>query len=862
MEREQMRLMKKLFVLTAMMLLFSHVTMSPFNSLIVKAASNTQKIPKTTFQTTDNLNMRSGPGVKDRIIFTIPKKNKVTATAIKDDRYNVSYTYKLQGKNVTKTGWVHKNYLKEYYQYTNMSKTYFETLKATNLRSTADTKKKVVSKIAKGNVVYSTQKVVNSIGQTWYRVSVGGKNYYVSSGDVNKTALQSITQTKYLAKNETDLYSSYSTTSTKLTKIPKGTLVTSKQRIGKWYKVTFNGKTGYIAIENLVKFVSPSEEKIGQGTYFTTSKSDLKQYAHTLSNTLGSIQQGVKIVPTHKTSNGYLKVKYDGKTGYVLSSTLKIVEDTEPPRDDSSKPTDENGEQKLEGTKFKVIDKLNLREKASTTSTILDTIPKGEVVSPTHKTSNNWYKIVYKSKIGYVSGDFLEELKAVEPPKVESPTEEQNKEEPPKVEAPKEEPPSEIITEVGIPEKTFWVKADLNLRKNADTTFNSLLIIPKNIIVIPTHKTSNNWYKVKYNGKIGYVSGTYLQEVITGNPMNNRSGYQFIDLRTQSPVAAAQINNYIANYEKSSGKKSVLSGKGQVFINSGNKYGVNALYLAAHAIHESAFGTSSLSFGKYNFFGFGAFDATPYVGAYRFPDIDSSIDFIASEMKSTYLNPSNWKYKGAILGYSTKTLSNARVDDLSEGMNFYYATDLNWGQKIASHMEKILAYDKAYYEKASINTTVPVRPSTPAGSDVFPSDVIAISNSTLYLHSKKGGSDYVSSIGKGKSFAILEKTNDYWVKVKYDGNVYWTNNIRFDVYKSYLTVQNLGRVNVSELNIRPEANTNNNPVGQLKLNDYVSIVLKKDGSLTMDSTKTWYQINLTDGKTGWVSSQYITRELK
>ncbi|MBS4218975.1 SH3 domain-containing protein [Bacillus sp. FJAT-49711] len=780
-----MKLVKKLFLLTAILL--TCTTLSPFNHMAVEAASKTQSIPKTTLQTTSNLNMRSGTGAKDKIILTIPKGKTVTATAKQGVRYKVSYTYSSKGKKITKAGWVHSDFVKEYYKYTKTSKTYYETNKLANLRPTADTKKKAVSKIAKGNVVYSTQKAVNSIGQTWYRVTVSGKNYYVSSADVKKVASKTFSQTKYFAKNDTNLYSSYSTTSTNLIKIPKGSLVTSKQRIGNWYKINFSGKTGYIAIGSFVKFVSPSEEQVAKETYNVITKSDLKQYAHNSSKTLASIPKGKNVTPTHKTSNGWFKIKYEGKTGYILGTKVKLVKEEEQP--------------------------------------------------------------------------------AVEPPKVEPPKVEPPKENPPKVDPPKEEPPkedspAEKIKEETIPKKTFWVKADLNLRKTADTMYDPILTMPKNIIVIPSHKTSNNWYKVKYNGKTGYVSGSYLQEVKTGDPLNGRTGYQFIDLRTPSPVTAAQINNYIANYEKQSGKKSVLNGKGQVFIDSGKKYGVNALYLAAHAIHESAFGTSSLSFGKYNFFGFGAFDATPYVGAYRFPTINSGIDFIAIEMKSSYLNPANWKFNGYHLGFSAKTLGNVRVDELSEGMNFYYATDEKWGQKIASHMEKILPYKKAYYDKAVANKTVPARPSIPAGSDVFPNEISAIANLSITFHSTKGGNDKVKEVKKGSQFTLLEKTNDYWVKAKIDGKTYWTNNINFVAYKSYITVQNLGRVNVDELNIRPEANTNKKEIGKLKLNDYVSIVLNKDGSVKMDSSKSWYQINLSNGKTGWVSSQYITRELK
>jgi mannosyl-glycoprotein endo-beta-N-acetylglucosaminidase len=256
--------------------------------------------------------------------------------------------------------------------------------------------------------------------------------------------------------------------------------------------------------------------------------------------------------------------------------------------------------------------------------------------------------------------------------------------------------------------------------------------------------------------KTGYVTGHFIKEVITGDPLH-RDGYQFIDLRKSSKVTATQINNYINGYLSVSGKVSVLNGKGQAFIEAGNKYGVNSLYLAAHAILESGYGTSNISLGKYNLFGFGAYDATPFIGAVRFSSIEENIEYIAQEMKATYLHPSNWKYRGAFLGYSTKTLdSNTRVDANSAGMNFYYASDPKWGQKIAAHMQKMFPYNKADYENTGINTTLFLAPVRPTGSDIFPVEIKAIANQTLKLATQKGGALISNpSIGKGSSFEIL-----------------------------------------------------------------------------------------------------------
>ncbi|WHY66358.1 SH3 domain-containing protein [Neobacillus sp. SuZ13] len=667
----------------------------------ISTAPKTVKFAKTTYQTTDNVNIRSGASTKYKTLLTIPKGKTIISAEKVTDWYKVTYTYSSKGKNATTTGWVKGNFLKEYYKYNAISGGYYFTKKTVKLYSTPDTKKSGIYSLASGNGLYSAYHAVNSVGQVWYRVSYNGKTLYVYSGEVSKATLTSFAAAEYQAKLDTYLYVSYGKAYTKLVKIPKQTIISSNQKIGDWYKVSYNGKSGYVYSGDITKYTKPAETP----------------------DTVG-------------TDNGEVK----------------------------NPPTDTITEQAVTKTTYAVTDQLNLRQAAATTAAILTVIPRGS-------------------------------------------------------------------------------------------------------IIIPTSKTSNGWYKVSYAGKSGYVFGTYLQQVISGDPMGSRDTYQFIDLRTPSLVTASQINNYIAGYVKSTGKSSVLTNKGQVFIDAGKKYGVNPLYLAAHAIHESAYGTSSISITKNNLFGFGAYDAAPFVAAYRFASVELCIDYIAREMKSTYLNPVNWKYQGAYLGFSTKTLTNERIDASSEGMNFFYASDPNWGKVIGQHMEKILSYDKAYYAKADTNTDVPTRPSIPDGGDVFPADIKTIvtlpADKQIVLNSKKGVHDSVKTLKNGNSFYILEKTNDFWLRVKVDNKEYWTNDVDFSNFKNYISVQNLGRVTVSELNIRTGPSTSNSSLGKLPLNDYVSIVMKADGTLTIDSTKAWYQVKTANGSKGWVSAAYIyTRDLK
>ncbi|MGE8202993.1 SH3 domain-containing protein [Heyndrickxia sp. NPDC080065] len=948
---------KVLILSTSILVAAQGVPYSPFETIKAEASSSI-KLNKTTYQTTDNVNLRTGASTKNKAIITIPKGKIVTATAKTGAWYKVSYTYSLKGKNITKTGWVSGSYIKEYYKYTTITKSYYFSKSQAKLYPTPDTKKKAAYTISGKNGFYSTQKVVNSLGQTWYRISYNGKTLYINSSSVNKNSFASFTKTKYKANKDTYLYQSYGTIYNKLVKIPKGTIVQSTKRIGEWYSVTYGGKSGYFYIGDFSKYneVTYTYSNTSTTYYFTKntaklylSPKDTKKEEASLSsnngflstqkvvNSLGEtwyrvdekdlyvsskdvVKDSFKDVPQTKYKanmdtfvyqsfgNSYdklvsipkdtivtatsrigdwYKVIYNGTSGYFyigdfspyneisyeytntnktyyftkqttklysypnssgnevysiaanngFTSTQKIVNslgETWYRVDEyngktlyvNSKDVSKNTFSDIQ-TEYKANKDTYVYQSFGNAYNKLIKIPKDTIVSP-NKKIGDWYSVTYNGTAGYFYiGDFS---------------------------------PYTNVTESKIQDTTFVTTADLNLRKTADASSNLLITIPNSKIVVATAKVSNGWYKVSYGGKTGYVNGSYLKEVKTGDPITSRTGYQFIDLRTQSPVTAKQINDYISKYVNSTGKISVLTGKGQAFINAGKKYGVNALYLAAHAIHESAYGTSNISLGKNNLFGFGAYDATPFVAAYRFATVDLNIEYIAREMKATYLNENNWKYNGPYLGFSTKDLKGNRIDSNSEGMNFYYASDQNWGKTIAKHMENILPFDKNYYSKAVANTVVPTQPSKPDGSDVFPTGIQAVANQDLVLNSKKGINDAVKKIKKNSKFFLLEKANDFWVKVMVDDKIYWTNDINFVSYKKYLSVQNLGRVTAASLNVRTAPNST--IIGALNLNDYVQIVLQKDGTPTMDSTKTWYQVTLANGKTGWISATYVVQELK
>ena len=98
--------------------------------------------------------------------------------------------------------------------------------------------------------------------------------------------------------------------------------------------------------------------------------------------------------------------------------------------------------------------------------------------------------------------------------------------------------------------------------------------------------------------------------------------YQFLPLRTRSAVKASTFDSYL--YDRIKSNDSVMSGKGQVFVDAAETYGMNALLVYAIAILESGNGTSQYARQRNNLFGIAAYDSNPDA-AFSFPSVDQCI---------------------------------------------------------------------------------------------------------------------------------------------------------------------------------------------------------------------------------------------
>ncbi|MCP8967278.1 N-acetylglucosaminidase [Ectobacillus ponti] len=193
---------------------------------------------------------------------------------------------------------------------------------------------------------------------------------------------------------------------------------------------------------------------------------------------------------------------------------------------------------------------------------------------------------------------------------------------------------------------------------------------------------------------------TYDRTQIGG--MDSYEYFNYLPLRVKSSYTAQELNDYI-NLAYPATLRALypippLLGKAQTFIDTANRYNMNASYLLAHAIHESAWGTSRIAREKNNLFGFRAVDSDPYGGATSFSTFEAGLDYCAKYINDTYFNTSDWRYAGAILG------------DKARGMNVRYASDSDWGSEIAAYMYRMDAMygnrDRNRYQLAVMNAGV------------------------------------------------------------------------------------------------------------------------------------------------------------
>ena len=133
---------------------------------------------------------------------------------------------------------------------------------------------------------------------------------------------------------------------------------------------------------------------------------------------------------------------------------------------------------------------------------------------------------------------------------------------------------------------------------------------------------------------------------------------------------------------KKADKNKIFEENSDYFYYAEQEYGINGIFLASLAIHESGWGTSSISLEKKNLFGYQAYDRSPYNSAKQFSSYSEGIDLVARVLVKYYLNSKGTQIYGGDIAdgryYNGFTIN---------GVNKHYASDPNWSNAIYNIMK-------------------------------------------------------------------------------------------------------------------------------------------------------------------------------
>lgn len=289
----------------------------------------------------------------------------------------------------------------------------------------------------------------------------------------------------------------------------KGTKITILGKIGNWYQVKSSAGYGYVSAD-YVKILSNNTNNENNnngnqnngntaitqtGTIINISTTlNVRASAGASAKIIGTLRNGESIGIISK-EGGWYKIAYNGGIGYVYGEYVKVNNNSDNNTDgntntggNNSETTNPSTPQAPETTQTgQVIDvstRLNIRSGAGTNYKIVGSVAKNATVNILGQ-EGNWYKISYNGVTGYVSSSYI------------------------RVNDNNNNNSNNNATKYG---KVVGISTKLNVRKSPSTSASIVGTLSNNTKVTILEKT-NGWYKISYNGIVGYVSASYIAEI-------------------------------------------------------------------------------------------------------------------------------------------------------------------------------------------------------------------------------------------------------------------------------------------------------------------------------------------------------------
>ncbi|WP_419741659.1 SH3 domain-containing protein [Paraclostridium dentum] len=319
----------------------------------------------------------------------------------------------------------------------------------------------------------------------------------------------STTKTGTVTASTLNVRSGYGTSYGVIGSISNGAKVEIVESKDGWYKIKYNGGYGYVSgdyikvDESTTPPTNPGETVKNTGVVTATSLNVRSGYGASYSK-IGTLSNGAK-VEIVESKDGWHKIKYNGGYGYVSGDYIKVDGSTTPPT---------NPGETVKNTGVVTATSLNVRSGYGSSYSKIGTLSNGAKVEIV-ESKDGWHKIKYNGGYGYVSGDYIKVDGSTAPPTN----------------------PGEIVKNTGVVTAT-----SLNVRSGYGSSYSKIGTL-SNGAKVEIVESKNGWYKIKYNGGYGYVSGDYIKVdgsttpptnpgetvkntgVVTATSLNVRSGY-------------------------------------------------------------------------------------------------------------------------------------------------------------------------------------------------------------------------------------------------------------------------------------------------------------------------------------------------
>ncbi|AJH60177.1 Peptidase, M23/M37 [Bacillus cereus 95/8201] len=472
----------------------------------------------------DALRVRTGPSTSNTILGLVSKEQSVPVVDETDDWYKIKYN------NM-------EAYVNKEYATPNHIKVSTTTLR---VRTGPSTSNSTLGLVGEGEILQVTGEA-----DGWYKIKYNNRDAYVSKEyvSINKSIINSKKQMVQASGNYTVNVSSLrartgpSMSHPVVSVMNKGQVVQVVGEVQDWYKIKFNEGFAYINKDYVSRGTNntsslpqslQTESVQKNGTYIVDAavlrvRTGPANYHPVIGGVLKG--QSLQVVDIE---NGWYKIKYNNRTGYVSGEFVKFAkgastqEQTQKQEksEQAQQPTQEQGKQAQQ-----VQQPTQEQEKQEVVQHPVQEQEKQEVVQQPAKEQKKQEVVQQPAK----------EQKKQEV--VQQPSQEQEKQE---------------------PAQNYYVKSSsLNVRTGAGMNYEVIGVVEPNQKVQVVGQQAG-WYKINYNGKVGFVGMNYLSKTKVANveeqPQQQPSEISTTTENKASGFIKPSAGSYTSGFEKRGGQ--------------------------------------------------------------------------------------------------------------------------------------------------------------------------------------------------------------------------------------------------------------------------------------------------------------------